>query len=289
MSDLRFAKLHGAGNDFVLIEEFATPAQLNYAAIARHWSDRHRGVGFDQLMVLTKHNSGAFGYRIFNADGSAAGQCGNGARAVAWWLIHQHGLQAPFEMDSPSGVVRVRANESGQEIGITLGKPHLQPAQIPLAKAHLALRYQSDVLGQRVEYAALSMGNPHVTVLVENCDEAPVAELGAALQAHPDFPAQVNVGFCQLMGRSEAKLRVFERGVGETLACGSGACAAAVNLIRLGLADRTMRLHLPGGELVVSWPHDDAEVELRGPVVHVFSASAPCLPEFLANSELSFH
>ena len=281
MKELCFAKLHGAGNDFVLLEEFAAPAKLDYAVIARAWSDRHRGVGFDQLMLLTQRTKGAYGYRIYNADGSSAGQCGNGARAVAWWLIHKHGLRTPFDMDSPSGLIRVHAEALAGGIGISLGKPQLQPAQIPLAKEQLSLRYQSLLLGENVEYAALSMGNPHATVLVADCERTPVLELGAAFQTHPDFPAQVNVGFCQPISRSEAKLRVFERGVGETLACGSGACAAAVNLIRLGLADRTVRLHLPGGALEVHWPHDDAEVELRGPVVHVFSASAPCRPEFL--------
>lgn len=284
MKRLHFAKLHGAGNDFVLIEEFSAPCALNYAEIARQWSDRHCGVGFDQLMLVTRRADGGFGYRIFNADGSAARQCGNGARAVAWWLIHQRGMSAPFELDSPGGLVRVLASTGNQEIGVSLGRPRLSPKLIPLAKEAQATQYHSVVHGHPVQYAALSMGNPHATLLVENVEHASVHELGSALQNHPDFPEQVNVGFCQPLSRSEANLRVFERGVGETLACGSGACAAAVNLIRLGLCDRTIQLNLPGGTLEVSWPSDDAEVELRGPVEHVFSASALCKPAFLADS-----
>lgn len=284
MNALQFAKLHGAGNDFVLIEAFSSPARLNYAEIARQWSDRHRGVGFDQLMLVTRSNEGAFGYSIYNADGSSARQCGNGARAVAWWLINQHGLSAPFDLDSPGGLVRVLASTGKQEIGISLGRPRLSPKLIPLAKAAQAAQYESVVLGHLVQYAALSMGNPHATLLVENVEHASVHELGSAFQSHPDFPEQVNVGFCQPLSRSEANLRVFERGVGETLACGSGACAAAVNLIRLGLCDRTIQLNLPGGTLEVSWPSEEAEVELRGPVEHVFSASAPCKSAFLAAS-----
>lgn len=283
MTLLQFAKLHGAGNDFVLIEEFASPSGLDYCEIAKQWSDRHCGVGFDQLMLVTRDTNGVYGYRIYNADGSAARQCGNGARAVAWWLINQHGLNPPFVLDSPGGIVSVLAQTPGQAIGISLGKPRLLPSEIPLNKAHEALSYQSLVFGEPYQYAALSMGNPHATLVVEDVERAPVVQLGSALQDHIDFPERVNVGFCQPLSRTEAKLRVFERGVGETLACGSGACAAAVNLIRLGLTDRTVRVHLPGGTLEVSWPHDDAEVELRGPIVHVFSGSARAKPEFYRN------
>jgi diaminopimelate epimerase len=288
MPNLTFAKLHGAGNDFVLIEDFAAPQALNYRAIAKTLSDRHLGVGFDQLMVITKqtNSSSGFGYLIYNADGTAAQQCGNGARAVAWWLIQKHGLRAPFELTAPAGKVLVSLPSKSDLIGVSLGKPRFSPDAIPLARPNQALRYQTSVLGKAFEFSAAGLGNPHATILVPSAANADVEGIGQALQNHPDFPERVNVGFCEVISRTRVKLRVFERGAGETLACGSGACAAAVNLIRLGLADRTLHLQLPGGELEVSWLSDDAEVILRGPVMHVFDAQLPLTAQFLRDSRL---
>ena len=270
MVEIVFAKLHGAGNDFVLIEAFSHPGSINYADLAQALGNRRTAVGFDQMMVVTKNPAAAsgFGYQIFNSDGSSAQQCGNGARAVAWWLIHRHGISAPFELASPAGVVRV-SQTSNAEIGVSLGRPEFVPAKIPMLKA-AALQYQTAVAGQSIEFSALSLGNPHATILVQSVAEADVERIGGALQHHSDFPERVNVGFCEVISRTYAKLRVYERGAGETLACGSGACATAINLMRLGLAERNVTLLLPGGELSVSWPSDEAEVVLRGPVVHVF-------------------
>lgn len=271
MAEIKFAKLHGAGNDFVLIEEFSLSRAVNYLDLAQSLANRRTAVGFDQMMVVTKNSAAAsgYGYLIFNSDGSRAQQCGNGARAVAWWLIHRHGLSAPFELASPAGIVKVSQTASGQ-IGVSLGKPEFLPGKIPMLGASAALRYQTKVADQIVEFSALSLGNPHATILVPSVADAEVERIGAALQCHSDFPERINVGFCQVVSKTYAKLRVYERGAGETLACGSGACAAAINLIRLGLTERSITLALPGGELDVSWPSDDANVVLSGPVVHVF-------------------
>jgi diaminopimelate epimerase len=295
-SALAFAKLHGAGNDFMLVEDFAQPAPLNYRELAKATSDRRTGVGFDQLMVLTKNSqSGSgFGYLIYNRDGTAAQQCGNGARAIAWWLMQRHGLRAPFELIAPAGKVMVSVAPASVSasaaatfapnatIGVSLGKPKFTPDSIPLARPNLALRYQTKVNSAAIEFSCVGLGNPHATIFVPSVATAEVASIGAALQQHADFPERVNVGFCEPISRQRAKLRVFERGTGETLACGSGACAAAVNLIRLGLSDRTVTLELPGGTLEVSWLDDQAEVILRGPVVHVYDASMPLPAGYLA-------
>ncbi len=271
MAEIKFSKLHGAGNDFVLIEAFSQSDTVNYAELAQSLANRRMAVGFDQMMVLTNDLAAAsgFGYLIFNSDGSCAQQCGNGARAVAWWLIHRRGLSAPFELASPAGIVTVSQSSSGL-IGVSLGKPEFLPAKIPLLAASAALRYQTTIAAQTVAFSALSLGNPHATILVPRVADAEVERIGCALQNHRDFPDRVNVGFCEVVSETFVKLRVYERGAGETLACGSGACAAAINLIRLGLAERQITLAMPGGHLAVSWPSDDADVVLSGPVVHVF-------------------
>ncbi len=271
LSAIKFAKLHGAGNDFVLIEAFSLNSALDYADLAKSLANRRTAVGFDQMMVVTKNRVAAsgFGYLIFNSDGSRAQQCGNGARAVAWWAMQRLGLSAPFDLASPAGIVKVSLSPSGL-IGVSLGKPEFLPAKIPMLGSAAALRYQTMIAGEKIEYSALSLGNPHITILVPSVGDAEVERIGFALQSHSDFPERVNVGFCEVISDTFAKLRVYERGAGETLACGSGACAAAINLMRLGLAQRNITLALPGGELGVSWPSDDAEVVLSGPVVHVF-------------------
>jgi diaminopimelate epimerase len=268
MAEIAFAKLHGAGNDFVLIEDFAQTSAINLSELAVAMANRRTAIGFDQLMVVTKNAASAsgFGYLIFNCDGSAAQQCGNGARAVAWWLMHRHDVSAPFELASPAGIVQVAISAYGQ-ISVSLGRPEFLPARIPLNRAIPALRYQSDLAG---EFSSLNLGNPHATIIVPSAANADVERIGAALQTHSDFPERVNVGFCQVLSRTQANLRVYERGAGETLACGSGACAAAIQLIRLGLSERRVTLRMPGGDLIVHWPGDQAEVSLSGPVVHVF-------------------
>ncbi len=268
MTPQPFYKLHGAGNDFVLIAPgslVADPAQLAVAM-----ADRHRGVGFDQLMLIERQATG-FAYYVFNADGSSAQQCGNGARAVAFWLLDQGLADLPLTLQSPAGPVQVR--KLGTELALSLGRPNFDHAALPFvangAKADAEL-VQVEALGRHWPLRLLSLGNPHATVLVDDCALAPVLELGRALQQHAQFPERVNVGFVQPINRERAKLRVYERGAGETLACGSGACAAAIQLIRAGLAERTVQLELPGGQLTVNWPDDQAQVELAGPIQLVF-------------------
>jgi diaminopimelate epimerase len=277
MPSIAFAKLHGAGNDFVLIDETTLDSQLqlDYRKLAARLGDRHRGAGFDQLMVVTRAER-TWGYLIYNADGTAAQQCGNGARAVAWWLSHRHSLKAPFVMHSPAGDVQVSTSDTGL-IGVNLGKPRFEPKMIPLARPNLSLRYQTKAGETPIEFFTVGLGNPHAVILVEDLQKAAVDAIGAALQRHPDFPERVNVGFCQVLSKRAIKLRVYERGVGETLACGSGACAAAISMMRAGLCERTVSVELPGGMLEVDWPNDSAHVTLRGPVVHVFDAELPLL------------
>jgi diaminopimelate epimerase len=263
----RFSKLHGAGNDFVLIGP-EKPVR-DPASLALLMADRHTGVGFDQLMLIEPAEHG-FAYRVFNADGSSAQQCGNGARAVAFWLLEQGLVSLPFSLQSPVGAIKVR--RLGEQLALSLGRPNFDLSTLPFLAAvdRNSEPIMVEAIGQSWPLRLMSLGNPHATLLVDNCALAPVDTLGAALQSHRQFPDRVNVGFVQPITRELAKLRVYERGAGETLACGSGACAAAVQLIRAGLAERTLVLELPGGRLTVNWPNDQAEVELAGPVKLVF-------------------
>ncbi len=269
---LRFSKMHGAGNDFVVLDlRGGRPAPD--AALAAHLADRHRGVGCDQLLTIEapRAEGSVASYRIWNADGSLSGQCGNGARCIAAWLVRA-GLaqaEAPFQMDSPAGTHRVQRTEAG--FAVAMGVPRWQPAQVPLAGFDSEQpSYSVQIDGEPVVFGAVSMGNPHAVVQVADVASAPVAELGPALQASATFPESVNVGFAQVISRQRIGLRVLERGVGETLACGSGACAAAVVLMRAGLVERSVTVSLPGGDLQIDWPDDAAEVVMSGPATFVF-------------------
>jgi diaminopimelate epimerase len=262
--------MHGAGNDFVLIDlrDALQPDHVLLGALA----DRHRGVGCDQVIGIV-HSPRAecvAGYRIWNADGSIAQQCGNGARCVAAWLLRDgtaHGSH--FLIDSPVGVVDVEMCGDG-EFALDLGVPEFAPARIPLRGFDQALEYSLPLNGERVLFGAVSVGNPHALVVVDNIFEAPVARIGTALQQQHVFPDSVNVGFAQILSPGAIRLRVFERGVGETLACGSGACAAVAILVRQGRIGREVQVDLPGGVLDVSWPDDLSPVRLRGPAEFVF-------------------
>jgi diaminopimelate epimerase len=269
---LRFSKMHGAGNDFVVLDlrDGAPPPD---AALCRALGDRHTGVGCDQILTIeAPRSAGAVAaYGIWNADGSAARQCGNGARCVAAWLVRDGSAPASgFQVDSPTGLHAVDALEDGR-YRIAMGVPGFAPSAIPLLGFDAAQdRYTLVVDGVALDVGAASMGNPHALLVVEQVDAAPVAALGAALQRHPAFPDSVNVGFAQIEGRDRIRLRVYERGVGETLACGSGACAAAAILMRRGVVDRRVVVVLPGGELTIEWPRDDAPVTMAGPAAFVF-------------------
>ena len=275
MAALRFSKMHGAGNDFVVLDlRDGTPPPD--AALAARLGDRHTGVGCDQILTIEPPRSaGAVAaYRIWNGDGSASGQCGNGARCVAAWLVRDGAARGTrFVIDSPFAAHEVEALGAGR-YAIDMGVPVLDPARIPLAGfAAPQAEYRLDVAGEPVMFGALSMGNPHAVIEVDDVAAAPVAVLGPALQRAPAFPQSVNVGFAQVLAPDRIALRVYERGVGETLACGSGACAAVVALVRRGRVGRDVVVRLPGGELRIAWPADDAPVRMAGPTAFVFEGT----------------
>ncbi|MEW6166439.1 MAG: diaminopimelate epimerase [Pseudomonadota bacterium] len=269
---LSFTKMHGCGNDFVVVDATRTPFRPT-PALLRRLTDRRFGVGCDQVLVIEPPSAPDvdFDYRIFNADGSESGQCGNGARALARY-VREAGL-------SDKDRIRVRTATSvlelsrvgGDRYRVDLGPPRLEPADIPFGAAARAERYALTLAGgDTVEIGALSMGNPHAVLLVDDVDSAPVAGIGAALQAHPAFPQSVNVGFLQVLSRERARLRVYERGVGETLACGSGACAAAVIGQLWGRLGAAVDMELRGGTLRIEWQGEGQPVFLTGPAETVF-------------------
>ncbi|MGH8062922.1 MAG: diaminopimelate epimerase [Pseudoxanthomonas sp.] len=269
---VRFSKMHGAGNDFVVIDlRDGTPPPD--AALASRLADRHFGVGCDQILTIEAPRSeGAVAsYRIWNSDGSASQQCGNGARCVAAWLVRDGVAKGDrFRVDSPLATHDVtRLGED--RYSIAMGVPQFDPVKIPLAGfTAIHDRYAIELGGETVSFGAVSMGNPHALIEVADVDAAPVVVLGPALQSSSVFPQSANIGFAQVVTRDRLRLRVYERGVGETLACGSGACAAAAILIRRGTIDRQVSISLPGGDLQISWPDDAAEVIMSGPAAFVF-------------------
>lgn len=276
---LRFTKMHGAGNDFVVLDLRRAPAPPT-PELCRALADRRTGVGCDQILTIEPPRSpaAAASYRIWNADGSSSQQCGNGARCVAAWMLRDSAeidpercLAGHFELDSPAGTHAVDVLDL-HHYRIAMGVPRFAPvAAIPLAGFDAAQdEYSVDIDGQPLRFGAVSMGNPHAVIEVDDVDAAPVATLGPALQRHAAFPESVNVGFAEVVARDRIRLRVFERGVGETLACGSGACAAAAVLMRRGRIDREVAVELPGGALKIAWPEDGAQIAMSGPTAFVF-------------------
>ena len=270
MSGIRFTKMHGAGNDFVILDRIAG-APLPDAALAQRIADRHFGVGCDQIMLVEPAAAAgqAYSYRILNADGSSAGQCGNGARCVARYLRERHGLVEGAVLGSPGDAVAVHFLADGQ-IELALGVPRLAPADIPFLAAARQPRYPIDTDGGSHLIGALSMGNPHAVLTVDSVDSAPVAALGPLIERHARFPDRANVGFVEVVSRSLLRLRVWERGVGETLACGSGACAAMVAQRLVDAVDECVIIDLPGGRLRVRWAGEGQPVYLAGPAEFVF-------------------
>lgn len=268
---LRFSKMHGAGNDFVVIDlRGSQPAPT--PALARALGDRHTGVGFDQLLTIEDPvGPGSVArYRIWNTDGSAAQQCGNGARCVAAWLRRDGAATGPrFRLDSPAGPIDVDVLPEGH-YALGMGRPEFRPERIPLQAAAEATYYELPLASGAVRFGAVSMGNPHALIEVASAADAPIATLGPALQARPEFPEGVNVGFAQVLAPDRIRLRVHERGAGETLACGSGACAAVAVLVRQDRVGRRVAVELPGGTLDITWPEDDAGITLAGPAAFVF-------------------
>jgi diaminopimelate epimerase len=270
---LRFTKMHGAGNDFVVVDLRNGQAAPD-AALCRALADRNKGVGCDQILTIEAPRSAnaAASYRIWNADGSQAQQCGNGARCVAAWVVRDGAAKGPrFELDSPAGTHAVDVLPDSR-YRIAMGVPDFVPAHVPLAHQGEQARdaYDVEVDGQALRFGAASMGNPHALIEVDDVATARVGVQGPALQRSAAFPESVNVGFAQVESRDRIRLRVYERGVGETLACGSGACAAAAILMRRGRVDRNVVVALPGGELTIAWPDDASPITMAGPAAFVF-------------------
>lgn len=269
---LRFSKMQGAGNDFVVLDlrDGTLPPSPD---LSRTLADRHFGVGCDQILTIEPPRSAQAiaSYRIWNADGSNAQQCGNGARCIAAWLVRDGAVHGDsFTLDSPTGTHAV-TRLPGDRYAIAMGVPQFAPQVVPLLGYHDAQdEYALDLDGGTVHFGAVSMGNPHGLIEVNDIATAPVETLGPALQADAAFPQSVNVGFAEVDARDRVRLRVYERGSGETLACGSGACAAAAILMRRGRVDREITVSLPGGDLQVAWPDDGASIMMAGPAAFVF-------------------
>ena len=268
---VKFTKMHGLGNDFVVFNAIDQEIRLTDER-CRFIADRHFGVGCDQILLVEAPRTAStdFHYRIFNADGSEVEQCGNGARCFANFVRDQ-GLtdKKVIEVGTSSGDIQLRVQENGT-VRVNMGCPSLEPGQIPFDAETKAITYPIEAGGERLTIAAVSMGNPHAVLQVENVDTAPVERLGPLLERHPRFPQRVNVGFMEICSREQIRLRVFERGTGETLACGTGACAAVVAGRLQGLLGQRVEVTLPGGNLVVEWEGSSEPVWMSGPTARVF-------------------
>lgn len=268
---LRFTKMHGLGNDFMVLDLVSQHAHIQ-PKHAKQWGDRNTGIGFDQLLIVEAPSNPDvdFRYRIFNSDGSEVEQCGNGARCFARFVLDKR-LTAKklIRVETKGGVIELDIRADGQ-ISVDMGPPRLVPADIPFQAEAQALSYPLEVDGQTVQIAAISMGNPHAVLRVDDVNAAPVRELGPKIEHHPRFPQRVNVGFLQVIDRHRAQLRVWERGAGETQACGTGACAAAVAAISQGWMDSPLTLDLTGGRLSIEWAGEGHPVIMTGPAVRVY-------------------
>ncbi|WP_192035849.1 diaminopimelate epimerase [Halomonas sp. YLGW01] len=268
---LHFTKMHGLGNDFMVVDLITQRARLRDEQI-RELADRHFGIGFDQLLIVEPplDPDMDFRYRIFNADGSEVENCGNGARCFARFvrdqrLTHKHEIR----VETRGGPLTLKVESDGR-VSVDMGVPRFTPQSLPFEADEDRLRHRLDVDGETLEIGVASLGNPHAVLAVEDVDTAPVARLGPAIEAHPRFPRRVNAGFMQVVSPHEIRLRVFERGSGETLACGTGACAAVACGIRQGRLESPVTVHLPGGDLTIAWPSVDAPLVMTGPAVRVF-------------------
>ncbi|WP_445619973.1 diaminopimelate epimerase [Kushneria sp. Sum13] len=268
---LHFTKMHGLGNDFMVVDLVTQRARLDSERI-RALADRRFGIGFDQLLLVEPPSRPDmdFRYRIFNADGSEVENCGNGARCFARFVLDQK-LTARREIavQTAGGNLLLKVADDGR-VRVDMGAPRFAPSDIPLTAETESHDYALDIDGETISLDALSMGNPHAVIDVESVEHAPVTTLGPRIEAHPRFPRRVNVGFLEIVSRQRVRLRVFERGVGETLACGTGACAAVVSGIRRGLLDQHVEVTLPGGNLSIEWAGPGHSVIMIGPAERVF-------------------
>jgi diaminopimelate epimerase len=267
---LNFTKMHGLGNDFVVIDAINQSISLTPEQI-RQLADRHIGIGCDQLLLVEATSTSAdFRYRIYNADGGEVEQCGNGARCFMQFVRDQ-GLtdKSQLRVETAGGPLQLIQQPDGQ-ISVDMGVPRLEPADVPFVAPRRETTYTLDVLERQLEIAVVSMGNPHAVLLVDDIETAPVVSLGPAIENHPRFPERVNVSFMQVVKNDCIRLRVFERGAGETLACGSGACAAVVAGHLWGQLTENVKVILNGGELVVSWAGEGQPVLMTGPATTVY-------------------
>lgn len=275
--------MQGQGNDFVVLDGVRHRVALTTAQV-RWLADRHFGVGCDQLLVVERPEApeNDFRYRIFNADGGEVEQCGNGARCFARFVVDA-GLTTKREIrvETARGVIVPRIEPNGQ-VTVDMGPPRFAPAEIPFLASAERPVYPLVVGGATIEVSVLSMGNPHAVQIVADVERSPVTTQGPLIERHPAFPQRVNAGYLQVLGRDRARLRVWERGAGETLACGTGACAAVVAGIRRGLLDSEVRVTTHGGELLIRWPGDERPVMMTGDAVRVFEGEIEIAPDALA-------
>jgi diaminopimelate epimerase len=273
---LKFSKMHGLGNDFVVIDAISQNVRLNPERI-RFIADRHFGIGCDQILLVEVPESSAvdFRYRIFNSDGSEVENCGNGARCFARF-VRDRKLTGKkiIRVETAGGIIELNVQDD-EQVSVNMGEPRLMPEQIPFTGENKtsivrAVTYPLSVAGNLLHISAVSMGNPHAVLVVDNVKTAEVEKLGPLIEHHPQFPARVNAGFMQIISRDEINLRVYERGAGETLACGTGACAAVVAGRLRGLLNEKVKVNLPGGSLRVEWADELSPVMMTGPAEFVF-------------------
>lgn len=268
---LNFTKMHGLGNDFIVFDAINQAVTMTPERV-RALADRHFGIGCDQLLLVEAATSAGadFRYRIYNADGGEVSQCGNGARCFMQF-VHEHGLtdKSSVNVETRNGMLTLVREADGQ-VTVNMGIPRFEPLEIPFDAPARATHYTLDVDGQAVEIGVVSLGNPHAVLRVNDIDSAPVAGLGPLLERHERFPERVNAGFMQIVDDSTIRVRVYERGAGETLACGSGACAAVVTGRLWGQLNDAVKVVLNGGELVVSWAGEGTPVMMTGPATTVF-------------------
>jgi diaminopimelate epimerase len=273
---IEFLKMQGLGNDFLVFDAAAIAANTHLdSGLLRALADRHTGVGFDQALMLEapRDSKSRVFYRVFNSDGSEVEQCGNGARCIAALLYARAPeLGRDLVMGSRGGAVHARVRDDGL-VSVQMGTPNFDPRSLPMTGAEPALSYSLNVAGEDVEFGAVSLGNPHAVLRVADVKAAPVERFGPSIEGHARFPKRTNVGFMQIVSRGHILLRVFERGAGETLACGTGACAAVAVGRQRGWLDAEVRVDLPGGTAMVSWEAPGLPVWLTGPAETVFTGS----------------
>lgn len=273
---IEFTKMHGLGNDFVMIDAISQTVNLTGEQI-KGLADRHFGIGCDQLLLVEKASNPAadFRYRIFNADGGEVEQCGNGARCFAVF-VRDRGLtdKTIIPVETAGGLIELKVEQD--QVTVDMGVPDFNPASLPFITKNQAEIYHLMVNGTEYAIGAVSMGNPHAVLQVDDVNAADVASIGAGIESHEQFPQRVNVGFMEIISRDEMRLRVFERGAGETLACGTGACAAVAVGCKLGKLNERVKVNLHGGSLMINWQGEGRKLFMTGPATKVFQGKIDC-------------